>query len=105
MAHETSRRLHVIVKLFGGMWLVSDLSTGHTSDWHDAEYNLADVRWRHLDIEHIIESTPVDKPDLSKVDEIGFTDLMIDGSSAACSRLDWIEVYGRPVPRPAHGSR
>jgi hypothetical protein len=36
--------------------------------------------------------------DLSRVDEIGFTDLMPGGGSDACSRLDWIEVYGKPVP-------
>jgi hypothetical protein len=28
------------------------------------------------------------------VEEVGFTDLMPGGISAACSRLDWIEVYG-----------
>jgi len=33
------------------------------------------------------------------VDEIGFTDLMSGGKSAACSRVDWIEVYGRAVRR------
>jgi len=24
---------------------------------------------------------------------------MIGGGSPACSRLDWIEVWGKPVPR------
>ena len=38
-------------------------------------------------------------PDLSRVDEIGFTDLMVGGQSEACSRLDWVEVYGKPVDR------
>ena len=38
-------------------------------------------------------------PDLTKVDEIGFTDLMNGASSPACTRLDWIEVYGKPVKR------
>jgi len=33
------------------------------------------------------------------VDEIGFTDLMAGGGSPASSRVDWIEVYGRPVSR------
>jgi hypothetical protein len=40
-------------------------------------------------------------PDLGKVDEIGFTDLM--GGSAhgqgGWSRIDWIEVYGVPIRR------
>jgi hypothetical protein len=33
------------------------------------------------------------------VDEIGFTDLMTGGASDACSRLDWIEVYGKSIDR------
>ena len=44
-------------------------------------------------------------PDLSKVDEIGFTDLM-PGSpdnhghgAASTSRVDWIEIYAPRVPR------
>jgi hypothetical protein len=44
-------------------------------------------------------------PDLSKVDEIGFTDLM-PGSpdnhghgAASTSRVDWIEIYAPKVPR------
>jgi hypothetical protein len=39
--------------------------------------------------------------DLSKVEEIGFTDLM-RGSGHGMgggSRVDWIEVYGKPIPR------
>jgi hypothetical protein len=42
---------------------------------------------------------PATAPDLSNVEEIGFTDLMAGGQSKACSRLDWIEVHGRPVAR------
>ena len=45
------------------------------------------------------EGQPVENPDLSKVDEVGFTDLMRGGQSRACSRLDWIEVFGFPVER------
>jgi len=47
----------------------------------------------------VTEGNRADNPDLSKVDEIGFTDLMPGGASVACSRLDWIEVYARPVER------
>ncbi len=47
----------------------------------------------------MVEGAWEPKPDLSKVDEIGFTDLMTGGQSVACSRVDWIEVDGRPVKR------
>ena len=63
------------------------------------EFNISDLRWRKLDIETVVEKDWVEKPDLSRVDEVGFTDLMRGGSSAACSRLDWIEVYGTKRPR------
>jgi len=47
-----------------------------------------------MDMESITEQQPVPNPDLSDVVEIGYTDLMPGGQSNACSRLDWIEVYG-----------
>ena len=40
----------------------------------------------------------MENPDLTKVDEIGWTDLSVGGNTAASS-ADWIEVYGKPVKR------
>jgi hypothetical protein len=93
------RQLRVMLKLAGGTWLVSDLNDGPSADWRVCEFNLQDVRWRRLNIKTIVEGRWVENPDLTKVDEIGFTDLMPGGESDACSRLDWIEVFGRPVKR------
>ncbi len=58
-----------------------------------------DIKWYVLNIDTITEKGKLDSADLSKVDEIGFTDLMRGGLSSASSRLDWIEVYGKPVER------
>jgi hypothetical protein len=93
------RQLRIIVKLSDGTWLVSDASDPASLDWREREFNVADIRWRGLSIETIVEGPWVHNPDLSKVDEIGWTDLMAGGASVACSRLDWIEVYGKPVKR------
>jgi hypothetical protein len=93
------RCLHVILKLADGSWLVSDQSDGLSNDWRIREFNLADIGWYELDITSVIEGAPVSHPDLTRVDEIGFTDLMRGGESLACSRLDWIEVYGKSIPR------
>jgi hypothetical protein len=87
------RQLRIVLKLANGTWLVSDQSDGPSKDWRIREFNLGDIRWRKLHIDTILEDSWVDKPDLSRVDEIGFTDLMRGGGSPACSRLDWIEVY------------
>jgi hypothetical protein len=93
------RELRIALKLADGTWLVSDQSDGPSLDWRIKEFNLQDIRWHRLDIDRVAEIGPAPNPDLSNVEEIGFTDLMPGGQSAACSRLDWIEVDGRPVKR------
>lgn len=91
--------LHIVLKLANGTWLISDQYDDQSKDWRIREFNLADINWYQLNIRSVIEGEPVLNPDLSRVDEIGFTDLMRGGQSIACSRLDWIEVYGMAVKR------
>ena len=93
------RQLRIIVKLASGQWLVSDAADGESMDWREMEFAMGGIRWRRLDIKTIVEGAWVEKPDLAHVDEIGFTDLMTGGASVSCSRLDWIEVYGRAQSR------
>ena len=49
----------------------------------------------------IYEDALVEKPNLAKVDEIGFTDLMVGGPgfTSGTSRVDWIEVHADRVKR------
>ena len=93
------RQLHIVLKLADGTWLISKQSDDSSSDWRIKEFNISDIIWYKLNISSITEGRVVQNPDLAKVDEIGFTDLMRGGGSLACSRLDWIEVYGKSVPR------
>ncbi len=93
------RELRIALKLADGTWLVSDLSDGPSKDWRIKEFNIQNITWYKLDINRVTEIGPVSNPDLSNVEEIGFTDLMPGGKSASCSRLDWIEVDGKPVRR------
>jgi hypothetical protein len=93
------RCLHLVLKLADGTWLVSTQGDCISKDWRIIEFNIMDLNWYTLNIKSIIEVKPVREPDLTKVDEIGFTDLMPGGGSDACSRLDWIEVYGKSVDR------
>jgi len=93
------RQLRIALKKADGTWLVSDQFDDATKDWRIKEFNLQDINWYKLDIGTVVEKGPVNDPDLSNIEEIGFTDLMPGGQSASCSRLDWIEVYGRPVKR------
>ena len=93
------RMLRIVLKTSGGQWLVSDQYDPASNDWRIREFNMSDIRWRRLDIKKIVEGEWVNAPDLGRIEEVGFTDLMPGGQSVACSRLDWIEVYGKPVPR------
>jgi catechol 2,3-dioxygenase-like lactoylglutathione lyase family enzyme len=98
--------LRPIIKLADGTWLIGDQAAGLSTNFVESEIQLVDVRWRRLDIENVIEASDgywVDYPDLSRVEEIGFTDLMRGAGhgSGGGSRIDWIEVYGKPVPRTA----
>ena len=93
------RSLHIVIKLADGTWLVSDMSDPRSKDWRICEFNIQDIKWMTLDLETMSEKQWVEQPDLSKVDEIGWTDLMKGGGSEACSRVDWIEVIGYPEDR------
>ena len=93
------RRLHIVLKLAGGAWLVSEPVEAASTDWRESEWAIQDLRWRRLDIKTLIEGALVDRPDLSRVDEIGWTTLMTGGNTPASSRVDWVAIYGRAVPR------
>ena len=91
-----------VVKLADGTWLVGDHGDATTQDYHVVEITLADLRWLKMDMEKVVtRGDLLDHVDLSKVDEVGFTDLM-PGSGhgdGGYSGVGWIEVYGKPVKR------
>ncbi|HEY4028887.1 MAG TPA: hypothetical protein VGM25_00965 [Caulobacteraceae bacterium] len=100
--------LRLLIKTADGKLLVSDQSVEATSDWHVSDLIIADLRWREVDTKNMNDINPpgnaawLPQPDLSKVAEIGFTDLQPGsghGVQAGSSRVDWIEVYGVRVPR------
>ena len=94
------RQLHLIVRLPGDRWMVSEEADGASKEWHDFELAPAKLTWRYLNIIKVTAGEKIGSPDLSRVDAIGFTDLATGGGSKVCSRLDWIEVHGKAIPRP-----
>jgi hypothetical protein len=97
-------QIRLVLKLADGTWLMSDQTTGYSSDYHVSEFVLRDIRWRHLDIEKVGEAADgkwFDKPDLSKVDEVGWTDMTpgIGHGQGGWADVGWIEVYGTMVKR------
>ena len=95
-----------VIKLADGTWLVGDYAEGAASSnstlFNESEYAVSSIRWLNLDMAKVVtRGTWIDKPDLSKVDEVGFADLM-PGSGHGWGgfvNVGRIEIYGRPVPR------
>lgn len=97
--------LRPVVKLADGRFLVGDYVEAFTGDWRETEFAVSSVRWRGLDSTNVVTARMdagwATNVDLSSVDEVGFTDLVrgSGGGPGGGSRIDWIEVYGNPVPR------
>jgi hypothetical protein len=95
-----------VVKLADGTWLVGDYAGGdHTSNsglFVESEFALANVRWLTLDIARVVtRGQQWVRPDLSRVDEVGFADLH-PGSGHGWGgfvNVGRIEVYGLSVKR------
>jgi hypothetical protein len=91
-----------LVKLADGTLLVGDHTDGTPLDWLTTEFSVAGVRWLALDPERLVTTGNfVGNPDLTKVDEVGFVDL-IPGSGhgpGGWSDVAQFEVYGKALPR------
>ena len=99
-----------LIKLADGTYLVGDKADGSSTDWLWSEISFADVKWLRVDIATgVTKGTFVANPDLTKVDEVGYIDLMPGSGHGAggWSDVAQIEVYGRPVAAigRAHGRR
>jgi hypothetical protein len=95
-----------VVKLADGTWLVGDhgegSQTANSGLFVESEFAIANVRWLSLDISRVVTrgQTWV-VPDLSRVDEVGFADLL-PGSGHGWGgfvNVGRIEVYGLSVKR------
>ncbi len=99
-----------VIKLADGTMLVGNLAATSPPMMTQLEFTFAGVRWVQLDPERVVTLADganssgeiwVETPDLSKVDEIGFADLMPASGHGAGGfiHLGNIEVFGKAVPR------
>ena len=96
------QRIHPIVKLADGTMLAGDWADGSTGDWKENEAYFAEMRWVKVDPARIVTTGAfLEKADLSKVDEFGWSDFMASSGhgQGGWSDVGKIEVYGKAVPR------
>ena len=94
-----------------GTFLVGDHAEASTTTFLESEFAFAGLRWIRLDIDRIVTvgrygplgeaSSWAESPDLSKVDEVGFVDLMPGSGhgSGGYVNVSAFELYGTPVRR------
>jgi hypothetical protein len=98
---ENLHVLHPVVKLADGTLLAGSESVsspqalGGPGDFVVSEVTFDDQRWFTLDPVRVVTTREVVHPDLSRVQEIGFVDLMPGGGHGfdGCSNVSWIELY------------
>ena len=98
-----SSNLHAVypvVKLADGTFLVGN-PQGTDGQFIQTEVSFGNRRWFKLDSQKISTTAEVKTPDLSKVDEVGFADLMPGGGhgSAGWINVSAVELYAKAVPR------
>jgi hypothetical protein len=105
---QRPRSFHVLrplVKLTDGTIYIGDYGEPGSTYWRETEFYPSDIpRWRQMNPETadmMRNANWKNSIDLSKVDEIGFTDLSRGAGHGAegNSAVDWVEVYGQPIKR------
>jgi hypothetical protein len=109
------RATHVVIRTADGAYFVSEEGSPDSTAWISRDYILADLTWRSL----LMEDRPTNAsntrqpdparipivpqaraiPDLTRISEIGFSDLMPGGWIPSTSRVKSWSVYGKAVPR------
>ena len=101
-----------VLKLADGTLMVGDFASMNVPMLASTEFPIATIRWVKLDPMRVVTvSSPgnsnneiwVQNPDLSKVSEVGFADLMPASGhgTGGYIQLGTIEVFGRLVPEGA----
>ena len=99
--------LHPVVRLADGTLLVGSQTLSSPQpllgggDFMVSEVTFNAQRWFELDPKTIVIRRELKDPDLSRVDAIGFVDLMPSGGHgfSGCSNISWMELYANTHPR------
>jgi hypothetical protein len=70
-------RVRPIIKLADGTLLIGDQAEGSVADYHPYQISFSECRWLRLDpVRGVTLGTWVENPDLSKVEEVGYFDVI-----------------------------
>lgn len=95
-------KIHPFIKLADGSTYIGDYNFGQTADFLFTEFRIQEVRWIAFNTETgVTRGNLLPGIDLTKVDEIGFTDLQpgADHGPGGWSDVAVIRVYANAVPR------
>jgi hypothetical protein len=88
-------RVRPLIKLADGTLLIGDQAEGSVADYHQYEISFSECKWLKLDpVRGVTLGVWVENPDLSKVDEVGYFDV-IPGSGL---HTEGLAVEKQPAP-------
>jgi catechol 2,3-dioxygenase-like lactoylglutathione lyase family enzyme len=93
--------LHPVVKLADGKLLVGNRAISTGDEFYQVEVSFVGMRWYTLDPVKVVVMAEVERPDLSKVDEVGLATLAPGGGhgTAGSANLSGVELFAAAVPR------
>ncbi len=93
--------LHPVVKLADGKLLVGNRAISTGDEFYEVEVSFGGMRWYTLDPVKVVVMAEVERPDLSKVDEVGLATLAPGGGhgTAGSANLSGVELFAKAVPR------
>lgn len=100
-------KVYPLLKLADGTFLLGDLGVGTVLAYHPFELSFSEVRWIKMDMDKVYtRGNLLPSVDLSKVDEIGFVDLIPGSGHGDGGYVDvgWVQVNGKPVKREVASS-
>ena len=83
--------MHPVVRLADGTLLAGSHTDSTEGEYLESEVAFGNQHWFKLDPEKVTTSVEVKNPDLSKVDEIGYVDLMPGGGHGFAG---WVNDVG-----------
>jgi hypothetical protein len=93
--------LYPVVKLADGTLLVGNRGIETNDEFYEVEIGFMGMRWYRLDPVKVSVMTEMERPDLSRVDEVGLATLAPGGGhgTAGSANLSVVELFAKAVPR------